>query len=155
MMMKTTDNLTNVLKKAHPDDVASVLDEQGELFVSLDRPFAKYLRGKLKEKGLRQQNVFLAADIPEGYGYKLVSEQKHTRQRDVILRLCFASHLTLDEMQRALKLYGLPPLYSRLKRDAVLMIAANREVYDIQSVNDLLTEHGMEPLSPCGSSEDP
>ncbi len=152
--MKTTDNLTSILKNAHPGDAASVLEEQGEMFAPADRPFAEYLRGKLKEKELRQQNVFLAADIPEGYGYKLVSEQKHTRQRDVILRLCFASHLNLDEMQRALKLCGLPALYARFQRDAVLMIAANREMYDIQSVNELLTEHGMEPLSPCGSSED-
>lgn len=152
--MKTTEDLTSVLKSAHPRDVTSVLEEQGEKFAGEDRPFAEYLRGKLKEKGIRQQEAFLAADIPEGYGYKLLSEQKHTRQRDVILRLCFASHLTLDEMQRALKLYGLAPLYARTRRDAVLMIAANTEQYDIQSVNDLLTEHGMEPLSPCGNSED-
>lgn len=152
--MKTTDNLTSILKKAYPEEAGTVLTENEELFVSADRPFAEFLRGKLKEKGLSQQNVFLAADIPEGYGYKLVSEQKHTRRRDVILRLCFAAHLTLDEMQRALKLCGLQPLYARQQRDAVLMIAANREVYEIQSVNDLLTQHGMDPLVPCGTSEE-
>ena len=151
--MNTTDNLTSVLKMTHPTEIASVLEEQREKFAQQDRPFAEYLRRKLKEKDLRQQNVFLSADIPEGYGYKLVSEEKHTRQRDVILRLCFAAHLTLDEMQRALKLYGMSPLYARFQRDAVLMIAANRELYDIQNVNDLLAEHKLEPLCPCGSSE--
>lgn len=152
--MKTTDDLTSILKKAYPDEAGTVLAGNAELFASADRPFTEFLRGKLKEKGLSQQNVFLAADIPEGYGYKLVSEQKHTRRRDVILRLCFAARLSLDEMQRALELCGLPPLYARRQRDAVLMIAANREVYEIQSVNDLLTRHGMDPLAPCGTSED-
>lgn len=151
--MKTTDNLTNVLKKAKPDDVSSILEEYGDKIVSSDRPFAEYMRQRIKEKGLKQQDIFIAADIPEGYGYKLVSEQKRTRQRDIIIRLCFASHLTLDEMQRALKLYGLAPLYSRLPRDAVFMIAANNEIYDISSVNDLLVQHDMETLLPCGNTE--
>ncbi len=151
--MKTTDNLTSVLKSAHPADIAKVLEEHEDDFAPADRPFAVYLRQKLKEKGLKQQEVFLAADIPEGYGYKLLSEQKHTRQRDVVLRLCFASRLSLDEMQRALKLYGLPQLYARTPRDAVLMVAANREIFEIHAVNELLTEHGMEQLTPCGNPE--
>lgn len=151
--MKTTDNLASVLKKAKPDDLADVLKKNAEMLTSADKPFAGYLRGLLKEKGLKQQDVFLSADIPERYGYKLLSEQKRTRQRDVILRLCFAAHLTLDEMQRALKLYGLSPLYSRLTRDAVLMVAVNNEVYEIQAVNDLLEKHGQEPLQPCGATD--
>ena len=153
--MKTTDNLTHVLKKAGPDDVSAVLEDYEDAFVSSDRPFARYMRQCIREKGLKQQDIFLAADIPEGYGYKLISEQKRTQRRDVILRLCFASHLTLDEMQRALKVYGLAPLYARLPRDAVLMIAANNEVYDITAVNDLLQKHGMETLLPCGNMENP
>ena len=151
--MKTTDNLTNVLKKAKPDDVDSILEEYEGKIVSSDRPFAEYMRQCIREKGLKQQDIFLAADIPEGYGYKLISEQKRTRQRDIIMRLCFAARLTLDEIQRALKLYGLAPLYSRLPRDAVLMIAANNEVYDLAAVNELLAKHGMETLLPCGNTE--
>lgn len=151
--MKTTDNLTNILKKAKPDDVSDVLKAHEDKIVTSDRPFAEYIRQLIRSKGLRQQDVFITADIPEGYGYKLVSEQKRTRQRDVILRLCFAAHLTLDEIQRALELYGLAPLYSRLPRDAVLMVAANSEIYDIHAVNELLGKHGMEPLAPCGLSE--
>ncbi len=151
--MKTTDDLTNVLKKAKPDEFTSILEDYEDKIVSSDRPFTEYLRRLIREKGLKQQDIFIAADIPEGYGYKLISEQKRTRQRDVILRLCFAAHLTLDEMQRALKLYGLAPLYSRLPRDAVFMIAANNEIYDIAAVNDLLVRHGMETLLPCGNME--
>lgn len=151
--MKTTDDLTNILKKAKPDEFTSILEDYEDKIVSSDRPFTEYLRRLIREKGLKQQDIFIAADIPEGYGYKLISEQKRTRQRDVILRLCFAAHLTLDEMQRALKLYGLAPLYSRLPRDAVFMIAANNEIYDIAAVNDLLVRHGMETLLPCGNME--
>ena len=148
--MKTTDNLTKVLRSAKPDDISAILKEHEEKIVTTDRPFADYIRKRIRAKGLRQQDIFIAADIPEGYGYKLVSEQKRTRQRDVILRLCFAARLTLDEMQRALELYGLAPLYPRLPRDAVLMIAANSEIHDIHAVNALLEKHNMTPLAPCG-----
>ncbi len=151
--MKTTDDLANVLKKTKPDDLADVLKSSEDRMALEDKPFAAHLRQCLKAKQLRQQDVFLAADIPERYGYKPLSEQKRTRQRDVILRLCFAAHLTLDEMQRALELYGLAPLYSRLTRDAVLMVAANSEVYDIQAVNELLEKHGQELLLPCGAAD--
>ena len=53
---------------------------------------------KFKEKGILQQDVFLAADLPERYGYKLISEQKHTTQRDTILRLCLAARFDEDEI---------------------------------------------------------
>ena len=151
--MKTTDKLTDVLKKAKPDEISAVMEENEASFLTKDRPFAEYIRQMIRKKGLKQQDVFIAADIPEGYGYKLISEQKHTRQRDIILRLCLSARLTLDELQRALELYGLPRLYSRAPRDAVLMIAANNEVYDIHAVNELLEKHGAEPLAPCGISE--
>lgn len=36
----------------------------------------------------------MKADIPERYGYKLLSGEKHTRQRDVILRICYAAGLS-------------------------------------------------------------
>ncbi len=151
--MKTTENLTEILKKTAPEQTGSVLQENSEMFVASERPFAEFFRSKLKEKVLKQQEVFLNADIPERYGYKLISEQKHTRQRDVLLRLCFAAHFSLDETQRALKLSGAAPLYARINRDAVIMIAANNGLFDIQAVNDLLTGHGFEPLSPCGAAE--
>ena len=91
----------------------------------------------------------MAADISEGYGYKLVSGEKHTLQRDTVLRLCFGGHLALDEVQRALKLYGMTPLYSRIPRDAVLIIAINANIYEITDVDDLLVKNGLEPLKPC------
>ncbi len=144
--MKTTDNLTETLMKAKPEDVDSILREKKEALFSEDKPFAAFMRKTIKSKGLKQQDVFLQADIPEGYGYKLIGEEKHTRQRDVLLRLCFASRFTVEETQRALKLSGLSPLYPRIERDAVLMVALNQGIYSISDVNQLLEEHKMDAL---------
>ena len=151
--MKTTDELTSVLKNAKPDDIEKYIAEHKEKLVSDEKPFAEFMRGKIRTAGLKQQEVFLAADIPEGYGYKLISEEKHTRNRDVIIRLCLAAGFTLDDLQTALKLSGHAPLYPRLERDAVLMIAANNGLRDSRDVNDLLEKHGMQPFKAIGAQE--
>ena len=102
---------------------------------------------------MKQQTVFLHADIPERYGYKLLSGEKHTRQRDVILRICYAGKLTLEETQRALEKYEMPPLYPKIPRDAFLMIIFNERPGSIIEVNELLKDQGLEPLRTSGYQE--
>ena len=97
--------------------------------------------------------VFLRADIPERYGYKLLSGEKRTKQRDVILRICYAAEFTLNETQRALKKYGLPQLYAKIPRDALLMIVFNDRPGSILDVNTLLKENDMLPLRTSGIQE--
>jgi hypothetical protein len=115
--------------------------------------FSTYIKSILRKKGITQQVAFLKADIPERYGYKLLSGEKHTRQRDVILRICYASELTLKETQRALRKYDMPELYAKIPRDTLIMIAFNERPGSIIDVNALLKEHGMEPLRTSGIQE--
>ena len=115
--------------------------------------FSIYIKNKINEKGLTQQAVFLKADIPERYGYKLLSGEKHTRQRDVILRICYAADFSLGETQRALKKYEMPELYAKTSRDALLMIVFNERPGNIIDVNELLKKNGMEPLRTSGVQE--
>ena len=102
---------------------------------------------------MTQQMVFLKADIPERYGYKLLSGEKHTRQRDVILRICYAAEMTLEETQRALQKYGMPQLYAKIPRDALLIIIFNERPGGIIEVNELLSEKGMDMLRTSGVQE--
>ena len=104
----------------------------------------------IAKRGITQQKVFLNADIPERYGYKLLSGEKHTKQRDVILRICYASGLSLDETQMALRKYEMPELYAKKERDAMLMIIFNEHPGSIIDVNAILKENGMEPLRTSG-----
>ena len=127
-------------------ELGSFLERNAGEMITETRPFAAYMRRKLREKELLQQNVFLAADLSEGFGYKLISEEKRTRQRDVILRLCLAAEFGPEEVQEALLRYGMAPLWWRFPRDAVLLAAFGSGVYDLQNVNELLEQHGQPPL---------
>ncbi|MCD8004611.1 MAG: helix-turn-helix domain-containing protein [Oscillospiraceae bacterium] len=146
MKQESTDALDNVLKGLGPEDVDEYLNAYADSLEDAPRPFAHYLRGLLRQKRLTQREVFERAGLSDRYGYRLLTQEKNTRQRDYILRLCFGAELSLLEAQRALKLYGMSELYAKIPRDAVLIIAFNREIYQISQVNELLRAHGMEPL---------
>lgn len=153
MTKKPTKELEHILKKTKPDNIEQFLQEHADSFLAPERPFSAHVHQILKRNGLTQQEVFLRADIPERYGYKLLSEEKRTKQRDYILRICYAADMTLEETQTALTLYGMAQLYARIPRDAVLMIAFNQGKADVMAVNALLADHEMEPLRTSGNMD--
>ena len=150
MKEKNTKELNEVLGKAHLSDFEKYCAENKESVSDNSEAFSIYVKNLLQEKKLTQQYVFLQADIPERYGYKLLSGVKRTRQRDVILRICYAAKFSLAETQRALKKYEMPELYAKVPRDALLMIAFNERPGSILDVNDLLNQKGLQPLRTSG-----
>lgn len=150
MSEKSTFELENILKGTHYKNINNYLKENENELLDESKEFSKYMRNLIKVKNIRQQDVFIQADIPERYGYKLLSEEKRTKQRDVILRICYASNFTLEETQKALKIYGMPQLYARIPRDAILMIAFNEHPGSIIEVNQLLKDNKLELLRTSG-----
>jgi uncharacterized protein YqgQ len=153
MQEKETKELEKVLGKTHLSDYDSFVEDNKDSMLSDSNSFSTYVKGLMSQKGISQQTVFLNADVPERYGYKLLSGEKHTKQRDVILRLCYAAEFTLSETQRALKKYGMSELYAKDERDALIMIVFNERPGSIIDVNGLLKEHGHLPLRTSGVQE--
>ena len=144
MKEKNTKELNEVLGKTHLSDFEKYCAENKESVSDNSEAFSIYVKNLLQEKKLTQQYVFLQADIPE------LSGEKRTRQRDVILRICYAAKFSLAETQRALKKYEMPELYAKVPRDALLMIAFNERPGSILDVNDLLNQKGLQPLRTSG-----
>ena len=153
MESKSTDELEKILGSTHINEVSAYLKSNEESIITNEYAFHEYISKLIKLKNLRKQDVFLAADVPEKYGYKLLSGEKHTKQRDVILRLCYASELTLEETQKALKLYRMPELYAKIPRDAMIMSAFNERPGSILDVNSFLKNNGVEILRSSGVQE--
>ena len=153
MQEKETRELEKVLGKTHLSDFDTYMKENKDSMLSDSNSFSTYVKSLLGEKGISQQTVFLNADVPERYGYKLLSGEKRTKQRDVILRLCYAAEFTLGETQRALKKYGMAELYAKDERDALIMISFNERPGSIIDVNTMLKEHGHLPLRTSGVQE--
>ena len=153
MHKKSTEELEDILRNTHPSSIADFLQDNASDLMQQGKLFSEYMHKILRRNGLTQQEVFLQADFPERYGYKILSEEKRTKQRDYLLRICYAAQMTLEETQQALTLYGMAPLYARIPRDAVLMIAFNQRKGSILEVNALLSKHKMPILKTCGNLE--
>ena len=153
MIEKETEELKKILGNTHPEDISDFYEENKESLSETPDAFQDYIRKILKKNGISQQDTFLNADVPERYGYKLLTGEKHTKQRDVILRICFAAGMTLDETQKALRKYGMPELYAKAPRDALLMTIFNNRPKNIIEVNRLLMKNKLQPLKTSGTQE--
>ena len=138
--------LLEELLSISPEKLPDFLAQHKASMYRSRNPFADFMRKKFKEKGITQQNVFLAADLPERYGYKLISGQKHTTDRDTILCLCLAAEFLLEEAQEALFLYGMAPLYAKIPRDAAFIVAFSNRICDIHDVDAILRENDLPPF---------
>ena len=153
MAKKSTDELENILEQTSTTNIQAYLAQNAESLLSAEKPFSAYMHEMLRKYGKTHQEVFLQADVPERFGYKIISEDKHTKQRDTILRICYATGMTLEETQKALTLYGMAPLYARISRDAVLMVAFNQHKGNILDVNAILSSHKLPTLKTSGLQE--
>lgn len=147
---KMPNKLEDKLFKVNVDTIKEFFRENKDEMINDEYAFASYMRRIFKEKGVSQQEIFLYADIPERYGYKLISQEKHTKQRDIILRICYSAGMTIEETKKALRLYGMPELYVEYPRDALLMVIFKDRPGDIIMVNSILKKNGMEPLRSSG-----
>lgn len=148
-MEKNTDDLMNTLHGANPEQVQVYLRQH---FTQGQPNFVSYMDELLARRQLKRQEVLLRANLPQKYGYKLLTGEAHTTNRDKILRLCFAMELDLKQTQRALKLYGMNELYPKNQRDVILIVALGKKQYDISQVDEELKKLGLAPLS--GPEED-
>lgn len=140
------ENMMKQLLDTTPETLKVFLAEYESSLIRSKRPFTDYMRQKFREKGITQKDIFIAADLDDHFGYKLISGEKRTEKRDVILRICLASHFLLDEVQEALRLYGMSPLHERIPRDMAFIVAFSNRIYSIFEVDSILRENDLPPF---------
>lgn len=143
MEEKSTSKLMNLLQNTKKAGLAGLKQDLTVHSYS----FFVYMDEIISKKNLKRQDIFQKADLPQKYGYKLLSGESHTKDRDKLLRIFIAMGMNLKEVQRALALYGMPVLYPKKQRDAVLIIAINEGITSVDTVNEWLLEYGEKELS--------
>ncbi len=147
MVQKPTDELNALLEKMKPDGLDDYLRDNRKYMADEDKAFYYYMKDVLYEKNIKLKDVYSFAGVSEKYGSKIISQEKHTKDRDLIVRLCIAGHFSLLETNRALKLYGMTELYAKDRRDACLIIAINNRIFDLGRIDDILIEQGFDKLT--------
>jgi hypothetical protein len=98
------------------------------------------------QKELDIPDIIRDSELDKGYVYQIFSGRR-TPSRDKLVAIAFGMHLSLDETQELLKISGNKELYSRQKRDAILMFAFNKSL-NIYEADELLADHGCDTLLP-------
>ena len=147
MQEKATDELDKILANVRPEQINTYYKNNRQYMEEGKKAFYYYMKDVLESKNILLKDVYSFAGVAESYGSKILTMEKHTKNRDLIIRFCIAGHLLLGETNRALKLYGMSPLYAKDKRDACLIVAINNRKYDLFEIDNLLEEHGLPQLS--------
>ncbi len=147
MQKKSTNELNDLLENMKPDQLDSYLKDNSKYMADEKKAFYYYMKDVLDEKNIKLKDVYSFAGVTESYGSKIVTMEKHTKDRDLIIRLCLAGHFNWDETNRALKLYGLSELYAKDPRDACIIVAINNRIFDMYEIDELLLKQGISKLT--------
>lgn len=144
--VKTTDEVDELLKKMKPSQLEEFYRVNRDIMVDDSRAFYYYVKDVTEGKNIRLKDMYLYAGYTESYGSQIIRMEKHTSTRDVIIRLCTAGHFSVNEMNKALKLYGMSPLYSKNRRDVIIILELQRGNYDLYKIDEILEKNGQARL---------
>ncbi len=147
MQQKSTDELNDILENMKPDQLGSYLKDNSKYMAEGKKAFYYYFKDVLDEKNIMLKDVYSFAGVSESYGSKIITMEKHSKDRDLIIRLCLAGNFNLVETNRALKLYGMSELYAKEPRDACMIVAINNRIFDMYEIDEMLLAQGLQKLS--------
>lgn len=147
MQEKSTNELDEMLENMKPSELSGFYKENSKYLADDKKAFYYYFKDVIDSKNIMLKDVYSFAYVSESWGSKIISTERHTTNRDLILRLCIAGHFTLEEINRALKLYGMTPLYAKDRRDASIIVAINNRIYNLSDLDDVLVKQGFSKLS--------
>lgn len=143
MEEKSTTELDQILNTLTSSGVKTYISAQKNHMITAEKAFYYYYKDILESKNIRLKDVYTRISISYGYGSKIVTQEKHTNDRDLIIKLCLGGHFNLEEINHALKLYGFASLYSKDPRDACIIVAVNNKIFMLEKVNEILTKNKL------------
>lgn len=147
---KPTYELDKILSSVEPEHFNRYRNEEDtDSQMSVSEFFNRYIGSY----GLQLSDVIRQSDIPANYAYGILNGNRTNPSRDRVIALCIACHMNLTDTNRALKTAGLSPLYSKVSRDAAIIIMINKCEYDIGIINEFLYGHNLNILSTSSNKE--
>lgn len=140
MNEKNTDTLQQELMSTNNLD--RFLTENDASF--RDVPLQEAIQRIFDEKGMSKAQLAKQSGISEVYLHQLFSGRRFP-SRSRLLCLCFGLGATVDEAQSLLQQARHAPLYSRDRRDAIIIFALSHHM-TLFEVNDKLFTENMDTL---------
>lgn len=146
MIQKPTNELNELLENTKISQLDGYINENRQYLADAEKTFYYYMKEILDQKHIKLKDMYIKAGVSESFGGQILRMEKHTADRDLIIRFCLAGRFNWQETNRALKLYGMSELYAKNPRDACLIVAINNKVFDLDELESVLAEKGFESL---------
>lgn len=142
---KKTSELSNTL-----NNIKSKSDFEKYLSnnTSVSLSFQNYYETILNQKGLRLSDIATrcACAISKSYIYNIFDKSRNNPSRNIIICLCIAANMSLDETQRALEITNAGILYPKNTGDAIIINSINNGIYSLMEINDNLIQHNIKDV---------
>ncbi|MFQ6860533.1 MAG: hypothetical protein ACLROI_02460 [Beduini sp.] len=136
--MKSTTDLLNIIKNSKDEALKQTIDTIKEM------SFSEYFNYLCRIKEVSRSDIIKQTNLSRTYAYQIFDGSKKAG-RDKIIQIALALKSSLKETERLLKLSGHSPLYSKIRRDAVLIFAIEHQLTAI-AANELLDDFQFECL---------
>lgn len=144
MYNKTTEELSNTLKQIRSKDDFESFITTNEETISLVS-FSEYIEKYIKDNNLSKSEIIHNSLINRTYAYQVLQGTKRP-SRDKVVALCLSCNMNLEEVIKCLTLSQNAILYTKNKRDAIIIFAINKGLSVLQT-NELLYEYKEDILS--------
>ncbi|MBR1693075.1 MAG: helix-turn-helix transcriptional regulator [Lachnospiraceae bacterium] len=104
----------------------------------------EYLLKLLEKKGKSASSIVTASLMSKSYVYQILSGERHP-SRDVLIRIGYALHCDVDEMQHLLIHGGFAALYPKVRRDAAILCCLSKDM-ELTETDSFLEEIGEKNL---------
>ena len=136
------------MKKKSTDDLQQELMQETDLKRYLRRNdscfdrtlFSELMCGIFEKRGMSKAQLAKRSGVSSVYVYQIFSGHR-LPSRDKLISLCIGMRAGVDEAQQLLKAAGMAQLYSRCRRDAIIMFALVNGM-ELLELNEKLYDEG-------------
>lgn len=138
--MKNTDDLQQELMEAH--DLDQFLSDNEENFIN--NSVCELLSLLFRKRNISKATLAKQSGMSEVYLHQVFAGRRNP-SRSRLLCLCFGLQTTVEETQELLKQWGFARLYTKNRRDAIILYGILNG-QDLFAVNDKLFAENEESL---------
>lgn len=132
-MKNTEELLTEIMQSTEIEDF--LRDNKDSI---LNLSLTEYFDILIKEKNVARKDVINKSQLNYTYGYQILNGTRKPT-KDKLIQICFGLGATVKEANRILILADAGGLYSKNRRDCIIMFALNKNL-SVQELNELLFE---------------
>lgn len=130
----TTSELFHMIQEK-PDQFASDYIGNKEIY-GAPVTLQQYLQDLLQEHEMSIPDLIVKTILSKSFVYQVFSGKRNPG-RDILLRMAFAMHLSIEETQRLFIIAGKGALYPKVHRDAIIMFCLEKGM-SLDEANEFL-----------------